>query len=122
MLIVPNDDRLVIEVRVSPVDIDQLKLGQPSVLRFPAFNLRTTPEVHGKVTRISADLTREAQTGQSFYVARVQADEAALATLGQLKLVPGIPVEAFIETGQRTALSYLVKPFTDQLARAFKER
>jgi HlyD family secretion protein len=121
MLIVPNDDRLVIEVRVSPVDIDQLKLGQPSVLRFPAFNLRTTPEVHGKVTRISADLTREAQTGQSFYVARVQADEAALATLGR-KLVPGMPVEAFIETGQRTALSYLVKPFTDQLARAFKER
>ena len=122
MLIVPNDDRLVIEVRVSPVDIDQLKLGQPSVLRFPAFNLRTTPEVYGRVTRIAADLTREAQTGQSFYVARIEADEAALATLGQLKLVPGMPVEAFIETGQRTALSYLVKPFTDQLARAFKER
>jgi len=122
MLIVPNDDRLVIEVRVSPVDIDQLKLGQLSVLRFPAFNLRTTPEVHGRVVRIAADLTREAQTGQSFYVARIQADEAALATLGQLKLVPGMPVEAFIETGQRTALSYLVKPFSDQFARAFKER
>jgi HlyD family secretion protein len=122
MLIVPNEDRLVIEVRVSPVDIDQLKQGQPSVLRFPAFNMRTTPEVRGRVTRIGADLTREAQTGQSFYIVRIQADDAALATLGQLKLVPGMPVEAFIETGQRTALSYLVKPFADQLARAFKER
>jgi len=64
MLIVPHDDRLVIEVRISPVDIDQLKLDQASMLRFPALNLRTTPEVQGHVTRIAADLTREAQTAQ----------------------------------------------------------
>lgn len=122
MLIVPKDDRLVIEVRVSPVDIDQLRLGQASVLRFPAFNLRTTPEVSGKLTRIAADLTREQQTGQSYYVARIEVDDAGLAVLGSLKLIPGMPVEAFIETGERTALSYLVKPLTDQFARAFKER
>jgi HlyD family secretion protein len=122
MLIVPKDDRLVIEVRVSPADIDQLRLGQTSVLRFPAFNMRTTPEVGGKLTRLAADLTREAQTGQSYYVARIEVDDAGLAVLGSLKLIPGMPVEAFIETGERTALSYLVKPLTDQFARAFKER
>ena len=73
------------------------------------------------MTRVAADLTREAQTGQTFYLARIKVDEAALAALGGLKLVPGMPVEAFIETGERTALSYLVKPFTDQVARAFRE-
>jgi HlyD family secretion protein len=77
--------------------------------------------VQGRLTRIAADLTREAQTGQSFYVARIRADDDALAMLGELKLVPGMPVEAFVETGQRTALSYLVKPFTDQVMRAFRE-
>jgi HlyD family secretion protein len=102
-------------------NIDQVEAGQTSVLRFPAFNQRTTPELAGTVTRVAADLTREAQSGQTFYLARIKVDEAALAALGNLKLVPGMPVEAFIETGERTALSYLVKPFTDQVARAFRE-
>ena len=74
------------------------------------------------VIRIAADLTREAQTGQSLLCARIQATRLRSQRLAQLKLVPGMPVEAFIETGQRTALSYLVKPFSDQFARAFKER
>jgi HlyD family secretion protein len=120
-LIVPSTDLLTIEVRIAPADIDQIEAGQASVLRFPAFNQRTTPELAGTVTRVAADLTREAQTGQTFYLARIAVDEAALASLGGLKLVPGMPVEAFIETGERTALSYLVKPFTDQVARAFRE-
>jgi HlyD family secretion protein len=122
MLIVPKDDQLIIEVRSSPVDIDQIKLGQVSMLRFPAFNQRVTPEVRGIVTRIAADLTRDTQTGQGYYVVRIKAEEDALATLGELKLVPGMPVEAFIEAGERTALSYLIKPFADQFARALKER
>jgi HlyD family secretion protein len=121
MLIVPSTELLTIEVRVAPADIDQVEAGQKSVLRFPAFNQRTTPEFAGTVTRVAADLTREAQSGQTFYLARIKVDEAALAALGGLKLVPGMPVEAFIETGERTALSYLVKPFTDQVARAFRE-
>jgi HlyD family secretion protein len=121
MLIVPSTELLTIEVRVAPADIDQVEAGQKSVLRFPAFNQRTTPEFAGTVTRVAADLTREAQSGQMFYLARIKVDEAALAALGGLKLVPGMPVEAFIETGERTALSYLVKPFTDQVARAFRE-
>jgi HlyD family secretion protein len=122
MLIVPRDDQLVIEVRVSPADIDQIRLGQAAVLRFPAFNLRATPELRGKVTRVPADLTREATTGIGYYVVRIQVDEDGLALLGDFKLHPGMPVEAFIETGQRSALSYLVKPFSDQFARAFRER
>ena len=117
LLIVPSTDLLTIEVRIAPADIDQVEAGQASVLRFPAFNQRTTPELAGRVTRVAADLTREAQSGQTFYLARIAVDEAALAALGGLKLVPGI----FIETGERTALSYLVKPFTDQVARAFRD-
>jgi HlyD family secretion protein len=122
MLIVPHDDKLVMEVRISPADIDQLRLGQPCMLRFPAFNQRTTPEVRGRLARIAADLTRETQTGQTYYLARIEVTEEALAQLVGLKLLPGMPVEAFIETGERTALSYLLKPLTDQFARTFKER
>jgi HlyD family secretion protein len=121
MLIVPSTDLLTIEVRIAPADIDQVAVGQTSVLRFPAFNQRTTPELAGTVTRVAADLTRETQTGQTFYIARIKVDDASEAHLGGLKLVPGMPVEAFIATGERTALSYLVKPFTDQFARAFRE-
>lgn len=121
MHIVPSEDVLTIEARIGATDIDQLSLGQPAVLRFPAFNQRTTPELPGTVVRVAADLTREASTGQSFYIVRIQVDEAALGKLKGLKLVPGMPVEAFIETGQRTALSYLIKPFTDQLTKALRE-
>jgi HlyD family secretion protein len=73
------------------------------------------------VTRVAADLTREAQTGQTFYIARIKIDEESLVHIRGLKLVPGMPVEAFIATGERTALSYLLKPFSDQFARAFRE-
>ncbi len=121
MLIVPSEDRLSIEVRVAPVDIDQIKLGQTAMLRFSAFNQRTTPELPGIVTRIAADLTLDSQTGLSHYRVRLKAEEASLAQLGALTLLPGMPVEAFIQTDSRTPLSYLFKPVTDQLARAFKE-
>ncbi len=121
MLIVPSEERLTIEVRVSPVDIDQVSIGQKAMLRFSAFNQRTTPELAGIVTRIGADLTLDPRTGLNYYLVRLKADEAALAELGTLTLLPGMPVEAFIQTGQRTPLSYLFKPVTDQLARAFRE-
>jgi HlyD family secretion protein len=121
MLIVPSGDLLKIEVRLAPTDIDQVSLGQRAVLRFPAFNQRTTPEIPGTISRIAADLSRDPQTGATYYVARISAEEAALGSLGGMKLVPGMPVEAFIETAERTALSYILKPVTDQLARAFKE-
>lgn len=122
MLIVPVGDRLPIEARLMPQDIDRVRLGQPVVLRFSAFNQRTTPEVEGYVTHIAADLTREPQTGNTYFIARIAATDASLNKLKGMRIVPGMPVEAFIETGNRTALSYLTKPVTDQLARTFREQ
>ncbi len=121
MSIVPSDDLNAIEVRLLPTDIDQVTVGQKAVLRFPAFNQRTTPELNGKISRIAAEVTKDQQTGISYYTARVSLADEELAKLGPKHLVPGMPVEGFIQTGERTALSYLAKPFSDQLSRAFKE-
>ncbi|MBX7134085.1 MAG: HlyD family type I secretion periplasmic adaptor subunit [Fimbriimonadaceae bacterium] len=122
MLVVPDGDALMVEARVAPQDIDQVRYEQPVVLRFTAFNQRTTPEINGKVSRVSADLTQDQRTGLGYYTVRVMFNETQFATLGLGDLVPGMPVEAFIQTGERTALSYLVKPLQDQVARAFREK
>jgi HlyD family secretion protein len=122
MLIVPQADSLVVETRIAPQDIDQVHPGQRVSLRFSAFSQRTTPEIFGTVSRVSADLTREQQTNTSYYTVRVSIPEEELNKLEGKALIPGMPVEAFIQTGSRTALSYLVKPFEDQVARAFRER
>jgi HlyD family secretion protein len=122
MLIVPQTDTLVVEARIAPQDIDQIRPGQTVALRFSAFSSQTTPEILGTLSRISADLTRETQTNVSFYTARVTIPEEELTKLEGKALLPGMPVEAFIQTGSRTALSYLIKPFEDQIARAFRER
>lgn len=122
MLIVPGSERLIVEVRINPQDIDQVKVGQRALLRFAAFNQRTTPEVYGTVSQISADIVLEQRTGASFYVVRVELSEKEVSQLGPVKLVAGMPVESFIETGQRTILSYLVKPLVDHGARAFRDR
>ena len=121
MLIVPDHDRLAVEAKILPQDIDQLRIGQGAVLRLSAFNQRTTPEVAGKVTRIAADLTHEERSGLSYYLVRISIPPEELARLGALELVPGMPAEAFISTGERTALSYLLKPLSDQIARTFRE-
>jgi HlyD family secretion protein len=121
MLIVPDHDRLAVEARILPQDIDQLRIGQRAVLRLSAFNQRTTPELAGVVTRIAADLTHEERTGLSYYLVRISLPPEELARLGTLELVPGMPAEAFISTGERTALSYLLKPLSDQVARTFRE-
>src|SRR4051794_24991710 len=122
MLIVPQADALSIEAKIQPQDIDPLHLGQTAVLRFSAFNQRTTPELTGVVSRISADVSQDPKTGASFYTIRVTVPEAELARLEGLKLVPGMPVESFIQTGQRSVISYLVKPLYDQLTKAFREK
>lgn len=121
MSIVPDSDRLAIEARIRPQDIDQIQLGQDVVLRLSAFNQRTTPELGGSVSRIAADLTEDPRSGLSYYVVRVAVPGAELARLGSLEPLPGMPAEAFIQTGQRTALSYLIKPLSDQISRAFRE-
>lgn len=122
MLIVPEADLLTVEAKVSPQDIDQLYVGQAASLRFTAFNQRTTPEIQGIVSRISADVTSDQRTGQNFYTARVSIIADELARLGNVKLLPGMPAEIFARTYDRSVLSYFIKPLSDQIVRAFRER
>jgi HlyD family secretion protein len=122
MLIVPEADNLTVEAKVNPQDIEQVQLKQKAVLRFSAFNAATTPEIEGLVSRISADITSEQRTGQSYYIIRISIPPDQLTRLGEAKLVPGMPVECFIQTGERTVISYLLKPLRDQLMRTFRER
>jgi HlyD family secretion protein len=122
MLIVPQADTLQVEAKVMPQDIDQLRIGQPAVLRFVAFSQRTTPELAGTVVRVSADVNEDTKTGTRFYTIRLAVPDTEIARLGNVKLVPGMPVEALIQTSSRTVMSYLIKPLHDQLARAFREK
>ncbi len=122
MEIVPGSDSLKAEVKIAPEDIDKVWRGQPVVLRFSSFNARTTPEIDGKVSFVSADLSVDQRTGISYYTADIIPNPDELPRLGEVKLVPGMPVEAFVRTGERTVLSYLMKPLGDQIARGFKEK
>lgn len=122
MLIVPQADDLQVEAKVNPVDIDKLQIGQKTLLRLSAFNQRTTPELSGVVSRVSPDVTTDQRTGQGYYTIRVSLPPEEVARLGDVKLIPGMPVEAFVQTGDRTMLSYLMKPLHDQLMRAFREK
>jgi HlyD family secretion protein len=122
MLIVPDADALAVEVKIAPRDIDQVYVGQAASMRFAAFDQKTTPEIEGDVSLVSADLMQDQRTGASYYTARVLLRPEELARLGNAKLLPGMPVDVFIKTPGRTALSYLIKPLRDQAERAFKER
>lgn len=122
MLIVPESDNLQVEAKVNPRDIDQIQVGQAAMLRFSAFNLRTTPEINGTITRIAADTTTDQRTGQTYYNTRIAMTKGEIARLGEVKLIPGMPVEAFVQTGERSVMSYLIKPLQDQFMRAFREK
>jgi HlyD family secretion protein len=122
MLVVPKADALTVEARIAPQDIDQVRIGQRAVLRFSAFNRRTTPELNGVVSLVSADITKDQKTSASFYTVRITPPAHELARLNGLKLVPGMPVESFIQTGERTVISYLTKPLQDQLMKAWREK
>jgi HlyD family secretion protein len=122
MMIVPQAEDLSVEAKVNPQDIDKLQIGQKTLLRLSAFNQRTTPELNGVVTRVSPDVTTDQRTGQSYYTIRVSLPAQEVARLGDVRLIPGMPVEAFVQTGDRTMLSYLIKPLSDQLMRTFRER
>jgi membrane fusion protein, type I secretion system len=122
MLIVPETDTLLVEAKVDPKDIDKVQFGQPVLLRFSAFDIRTTPEINGTVARVAADTSADQRTGQTYYVVRIAMTPDEIGRLGNVRLTPGMPVEAFIQTGQRTMLSYLIKPLHDQFMRAFRER
>lgn len=122
MFIVPDGDALEIELRIAPNDIDQVFLGQAVRLRFTAFNQRTTPEMQGRVSYISADVTSDPKGRQDFFPVRIALESGQSWKVGEKPILPGMPVEAFVATGQRTALSYMTKPITDQFSRAFRER
>ena len=123
MLIVPEADNLIVEAKVQPKDVDQLHVGQLATLRFSAFNQRTTPELNGVLSMVSADVAvDQKKPDQSYYVIRIKVSDDEIARLGAVKLVPGMPVEAFVKTDERTVASYLVKPFKDQVMRAFREK
>ncbi|EAU41984.1 ABC transporter, membrane spanning protein (bacteriocin) [Fulvimarina pelagi HTCC2506] len=119
MTIVPEGEELVVEARLSPVDIDQVEPGQTAKLRFSAFNQHTTPEIAGTVEIVGAAASLDQATGQAYYLATIGIPDDTV--ISRRSLVPGMPVEVFLQTKERTALSYLVKPFTDQMQRALRE-
>jgi HlyD family secretion protein len=121
MFIVPEATPLIVRARIEPIHIDQVGAGQPAVLRFAAFNARTTPEVVGEVLNVSADVIQDERTGERYYRTEIMLDEAAKDALADLSLLPGMPVEAFIRTEERSPISYLVRPFADYFYRAFRE-
>ena len=119
--IVPQDRPLVIAARIPPMHIDEVRPGQPAVLVFSAFLARDTPELSGRVAHVSADVLTDERTGETWYRAEILPDAGEVARLGDRALRPGMPVEAFIRTADRTPLAWLVQPFTDYLARAMRE-
>jgi len=120
--IVPKNAPLTVEARLSPTDIDQVSVGQHAKLRFSAFNQRTTPELQGSVAYVAAAATLDKASGQSYFLAEIAITPQELRKLGANRLLPGMPVEVFVHTEPRTALSYLSKPLTDQFSRAFREQ
>jgi HlyD family secretion protein len=114
--------RGTVEIKIAPQEIDQLHLGQVAVVKFPSFNQRTTPELNGQVSLVSADVAQDQKTGVTYYLTRIAVPERELARLDGQKLVPGMSVEAFVQTSARTVMSYLTKPFRDQVARTLHEK
>lgn len=121
MYIIPQDQPMVVAARVDPIHIDQVHVGQEATLRFSAFDQRMTPEVIGHVVRMSADVFTDEVTGMSYYEVKLIPKDGEAEKLGGQVLLPGMPVEAFIKTGERSPLNYLAKPLTDYFTRAFRE-
>ena len=122
LYLVPQDRPLVINANVDPVHVDQLFIGQEVILRFIALDQRTTPELAGELTGISADTFRDEITGVPYYKAEVALWAEERARLDpEVELRPGMPVEVFIQTDDRTLIAYLTKPLTDYFTRAFRE-
>lgn len=121
MYIIPNDLPLVIQAQIDVVHIDQVYIGQDATLNFASFSQRTTPQIFGKVTKISADVFTDQVTGFNYYQVELLPKQGEITKLGGLELLPGMPVEAFLKTNERSTLTYLVKPVTDYFNKAFRE-
>lgn len=122
LYIVPQEVDLIVRAQIEAAKIDQVHVGQTAMMHFSAFDQRTTPVIEGQVSKVSADIFTDERTGHSYYRADVAIDDHVLAELDGRRLVPGMPVEAFIATEDRTALGYIVKPMADYFNRAFRER
>jgi HlyD family secretion protein len=123
MVIVPEAENLIVEAKVRPQDVDKLHVRQLATLRFTSFNQRTTPELNGQLSMVSADVAVDHERPQQpYYTIRIELSEDEIARLGTVKLIPGMPVEAFVKTDERTVLSYLIRPMHDQIARAFRDK
>jgi len=122
LFLVPQDKPLVIMAQVEPIHIDEIFVNQDVTLRFSALDSRTTPELFGRVVQISADAFQDENTAFSYYRAEIELNEGEMTRLpdGTI-LIPGMPVEAYIQTADRTPLAYLIKPLADYFAKAFRE-
>lgn len=121
LYIVPSDEELVVEARIETINIDQIYPGQEARLRFSAFSARTTPEVPGKVVKVSPDTFTDEATGMSYYSAELKFDLDSLASFNDLELIAGMPVETYIQTGDRSPFSYFTKPLTDYFNKALRD-
>lgn len=121
LFVVPSETSLVVDASIEPSNINQVFPGQDARLRFSAFNARTTPEIDGVLNRVSPDALTNEQTGLSYYTAEVSITDEGLRQLDGLTLVAGMPVEVFLQTGERSPISYLMRPFTDYFARSMRE-
>lgn len=120
--IVPSDDRLVVQARLDPNDIDVVHPGLRAQVRISAFNQRTTPTFEGRVTAVSADRLVDERTGAPYYLAEIDFDESQIPALATLKLYPGMPAEVMIVIGNRTAREYIWRPLAERLGSAFREQ
>ena len=121
LYIVPSDEELVVEARIETINVDQIYPGQEARLRFSAFSARTTPEVAGKVVKVSPDTLTDEATGMSYYAAELKFDLEGLRAFDGLELIAGMPVETYIQTGERTPYSYFTKPLTDYFNKALRD-
>ena len=122
LYIIPQEHDLVIATQISPTQIDQIHVGQRAHIRFAAFDHRSTPEIFGHVTKVAADVLADQRTGATYYKAEIKPDAGEMTKLADKHVIPGMPVETFIQTSERSPLEYLVKPLADYFSKAFRER
>jgi HlyD family secretion protein/epimerase transport system membrane fusion protein len=121
MDIVPKDEELIVEAQVSPMEIDSIMVGQKAEVRLTALNMKSTPTIYGDIVSISGDAMQLSEAAGSFFLAQIRIPKTEQKKLGQVKLSAGMPAEVLIQTGDRTALEYFMKPLADAFARGLNE-
>ena len=120
--IVPDDEKLLIEARIAPMDIDVVHAGLKAQVQFTAFSSRSAPRIAGLVRSISADRMVDEATKKAYYLARVEVERDEVERLGRnIELVPGMPADVLVVTGQRTMVDYLLRPFLDAIWKTLRE-